>query len=233
MGDFRHVQNWVFDLDNTLYPAEYNLFAQIDIRMTRFVANLLDLPPVEARKIQKDYYVRYGTTLSGLMNEHSVKPEDFMDYVHNIDVSHVSHDEILAATISNLPGRKFIFTNGSQKHAANVTSALGIEAIFDGVFDIRDAGYVPKPHPDAYHLFLERYDIEPGTAAMFEDIIVNLEVPEKLGMKTILVCSGSDWLKNEPSAKRPAHLDDDAPHVHFRTNNLTDFLSGLKTTANS
>lgn len=231
MGDFRHICDWVFDLDNTLYPAECNLFKQIDIRMTEFVGTLLNLPHLEARKVQKDYYQRYGTTLSGLMNEHDVEPHDFMDYVHDIDLSMLPVNKQLAEQLEKLPGRRFVLTNGSVRHALNITQKLGIDHLFDGFFDIKAADYVPKPHQQTYERFLAVHDINPKKAVMFEDLSVNLEAPNALGMTTVLVCTQSDWISDEPEDKRPARLDDEAPHVHHRTDDLTGFLSGLMTSA--
>ena len=144
-GAFAGTRLWIFDLDNTLYPAECNLFAQIDQRMSAFIQDLLGLDPVAARKVQKDLYYEHGTTLSGLMAKHDVKPDAFMDFVHDIDLAPVSHMPELAAAISRLEGRKFIFTNGSARHAERVAGKLGVLDAFDGIFDIAAGGYVPKP----------------------------------------------------------------------------------------
>lgn len=231
MVDFTHIDHWVFDLDNTLYPAECQLFAQIDARMTEFVQRALSLPHADARKVQKDYYVEYGTTLSGLMREHDIPPEEFMDYVHDIDLSAITPNNRLAALIDALPGQKYVFTNGSVKHALNVKRALGIDHLFDGIFDIKAAEYVPKPNRSAYDLFLKRYEINPSRAAMFEDIAANLEVPHDLGMETVLVCSAAQWIQDEPAAKRPAHPDDNIAHVRHKTTDISSFLDGLKLAA--
>ncbi|MEO0673953.1 MAG: pyrimidine 5'-nucleotidase, partial [Pseudomonadota bacterium] len=217
MPDFAHINSWIFDLDNTLYPAECQLFAQIDARMTSFVEQTLGLPHGQARKIQKQYYVQYGTTLSGLMIEHDVPPTDFMDYVHDIDVSAVTPCTRLAATIAALPGRRFVFTNGSVKHADNVLGRLGIANLFDEIFDIAAAGYVPKPKAQPYDIFAKTHDLDPRRAVMFEDIADNLRVPHKMGMGTVLVCSRAEWLNDEPAAKRPAHPDDQFAHVDHKT----------------
>lgn len=227
MTDFSHITDWVFDLDNTLYPAECQLFAQIDAKMTEFVERKLGLPYADARKIQKDFYVQYGTTLSGLMIEYDVPPEEFMDYVHDIDVSGVTPCDRLIAHITALPGRRYVFTNGSAKHAANVTGRLGIDHLFDGVFDIHAADYVPKPHAQPYERFIAAHDLDPARAVMFEDIAANLEVPHAMGMTTVLVCSEAQWLADEPAAKRPAHPDDDAAHVTYKTSDLAGFLGDV------
>jgi len=227
--DFSHITAWVFDLDNTLYPADCNLFAQIDQRMTRFIEDLLSLPHAEARRLQKDFYVKYGTTLSGLMNEHGVKPHDFMDFVHDIDLSPVEENKQLAELITSLPGEKYIFTNGSVRHAENVTSKLGVSGLFHSIFDIAAAEYTPKPHRETYDKFLAQHDLIPTQAAMFEDIACNLEAAHALGMTTVLIASDAAWLADEPAGKRPALPTDTHDHVHHVTDDLTGFLGSIET----
>jgi len=227
--DFRHIDRWVFDLDNTLYAAECRLFSQIDARMTDFIRDRLALPEPEARKLQKDYYVRYGTTMSGLMTEHDVDPEHFLDYVHDIDLAPVAPNPALGAALAALPGERYIYTNGSVRHAENVIGALGIADLFTEIFDIKAAQYTPKPHREPYELFLKLHDIAPDRAAMFEDLAQNLEAPHALGMTTVLVCSDAAWLADEPHDKRPARPGDAAPHVHYATDDLTAFLMSATT----
>ena len=140
-GKFGHLTDWVFDLDNTLYPAECDLFAQIDVRMTEFVSRVLDLHPVEARKVQKDYYATYGTTLSGLMQVHQIDPADFLHHVHDIDLSPLPDLPVLREAIRALPGRKFVYTNGSRHHAERVVEKMQLEHLFHGSFGIEDADY--------------------------------------------------------------------------------------------
>ena len=223
-ADFACVNSWVFDIDNSLYPAACNLFAQIDARMTGFIENRLGLSREEARKLQKAFYVQYGTTLSGLMHEHNVKPHDFMDYVHDIDLTPISENKKLAGLIKALPGKKYIFTNGSVRHAENVAGKLGIVNLFDGIFDIAAADYKPKPHRAPYEKFIARHGIDPTKAAMFEDMACNLEVPHAMGMRTVLVASDAPWLDDEPASKRPATPSDRHDHVHYLTENLATFL---------
>lgn len=221
---FGHVDTWVFDLDNTLYPAECHLFRQIDQRMTDFIAETLSLDGPEARRLQKAYYAKYGTTLSGLMTEHGVKPQTFMDYVHDIDLSALSPNPVLRDAIRALPGKKYIFTNGSVRHAENVAGAIGVVDLFDGLFDIAQADYCPKPHEPAYNAFHRSFDINPSRAAMFEDMPQNLEVPHASGMMTVLVQSSAEWFDDEPADKRPARPGEQFDHVHHVTTDLTDFL---------
>ncbi len=231
MTDLSHVESWIFDLDNTLYAAECQLFAQIDVRMAAFIREHLSLDHDEARRLQKHYYVKYGTTMSGLMTEHNVCPDTFMEFVHDIDLGVVPENPSLALALTALPGRKFIYTNGSVRHAENVGQALGILHLFDEIFDIKAAGYAPKPMRESYELFLKSHGVDPTRAAMFEDLTQNLEAPHALGMTTVLVCSDAAWLADEPHDKRPARIGETAPHVHFATNDITAFLQNVRTAA--
>lgn len=221
LKNFLDTRAWIFDLDNTLYPAESNLFAQIDQRMGEFISDYLDLPFADARVLQKSYYVSYGTTLSGLMIEHDLKPDKFLDYVHDIDVSMLTPSPELGQAIEQLPGEKYIFTNGSQAHAENVAGQLGVLDKFDGVFDIGDAGYVPKPEPVTYEKFLKAHNVTAYEAAMFEDMPHNLEAPHDLGMVTILVHSE---FYDHPVQKRIKEWDAPPEHVHHMTEDLLGFL---------
>jgi putative hydrolase of the HAD superfamily len=229
--DLSHIDAWVFDLDNTLYPADCNLFAQIDARMAAFIREHLGLAPEDARRLQKDYYVRYGTTMCGLMREHAVAPEDFLDFVHDIDLSPVEPNAALCERIAALPGRKFVFTNGSERHAENVMGKLGIDGLFDEIFDIKAADYLPKPHRETYERFLGAHEIAAATAAMFEDLAHNLEAAHALGMTTVLVSSRAEWIADEPAHKRPARPEDRHDHVHHVTDDLAGFLGAARTKA--
>ena len=221
MDAFLDTRAWIFDLDNTLYPAQSNLFAQIDQRMGEFIAEYLDLPFADARVLQKSYYVGYGTTLAGLMAEHGLKPEKFLDYVHDIDVSMLDPSPELARAIEELPGKKYIFTNGSQAHAENVAGQLGVLDKFDGVFDIGDADFVPKPDASAYDKFLKAHNVTPRIAAMFEDMPHNLEAPHALGMATVLVHSE---YYDHPVQRRIKEWVQPPEHVHHMTEDLLGFL---------
>ncbi len=227
MENFHDTRAWIFDLDNTLYPAECNLFAQVDQRMGEFIASYLNLPFADARVLQKSYYVSYGTTLSGLMIEHDLKPEKFLEYVHDIDVSNLPPSPELAAAIEALPGEKYIFTNGSRKHAENVAGQLGVLDKFNDVFDIGAAGFVPKPDPKAYDMFLKAHNVTSHEAAMFEDMPHNLEAPHQLGMVTVLVHSE---FYDHPIQKQIKDWAEPPDHVHHMTEDLLGFLGEVNET---
>ena len=192
---------------------------------------LTALPAERARYLQKHFYAKYGTTLSGLMREHDVPPEDFLDYVHDIDLAPLSENQALRTAISRLPGKRYVFTNGSVRHAENVAGKIGILDLFDGIFDIAAAEYLPKPHQDTYRRFTDHFAIRPASAAMFEDMPDNLKAAHAMGKTTVLVQSEAGWFADEPEDKRPAAPGQTFDHVHHVTEDLTSFLTGLKTAA--
>ena len=204
-----HVDTWIFDLDNTLYPARYNLFDLVDRRIGAFIASALDLDPAAARRLQKDYFVNYGTTLRGLMLNHGVDPESFLAFVHDIDVSRVPPSPGLEGALARLGGRKLVFTNGSTSHAERVIARLGVARHIDAIFDIADAGYLPKPHPETYAALLARHEIDPRSAAMVEDIARNLAPAAALGMTTVWVQNDSAWGREGSDGVRIDHVIDD------------------------
>ena len=223
-----HVADWVFDLDNTLYPAECDLFAEIDTRMTDFVARLTGLERLEARKLQKHYYATYGTTLSGLMTEHGLDPAEFLHYVHEIDLSPLPDLPHLRAAIAALPGRKFIYTNGPRRHAERVIEKMGLAHLFNDSFGIEESAYTPKPHLPAYQSFCRIHKVEPQGAAFFEDLARNLLPAKSLGFTTVLVQSAKDW-SHEPIEARPAGAGDvfwgdGNGHIDYITGDLAGFL---------
>lgn len=221
---FSHVENWIFDLDNTLYPHDTNLFSQIDVRMTAYVEQLLDLPRDEARKVQKDFYQKYGTTLKGLMECHNIDPDDFLQKVHDIDYTWLKPNPELGEIIKSLPGRRFIFTNGDRPHAENAAKQLGILDAFDDIFDIVAADLTPKPERYTYDKFLNSFGINSQKSAMFEDLARNLTVPKTLGMKTVLVVPNNF----EPDFSEIWESDPEfTDQVDFVTDDLTSFLRSL------
>jgi putative hydrolase of the HAD superfamily len=224
---FAEVETWVFDLDNTLYPHHLNLWQQVDERIRDYIVDFLHVTRDEAFRMQKDYYRRYGTTLRGLMQEHGVAPDRFLDIVHQIDHSAVKPNAPLGAAIAALPGRKFILTNGTRRHADAVMTRLEIDQHFDDIFDIAAAELEPKPGRAVYDRFVAHHRVEPKRAAIFEDLARNLEVPHGLGMTTVLVVPAGagvvlreDW---ELAGRDAAHVD----HV---TDDLTGFLRDIGAT---
>ena len=223
-ADFAHVRDWVFDLDNTLYPHHVNLFAQIDKNMTAYVSALLGLSREDARALQKQYYYDHGTTLKGLMLHHNIDPLDFLEKAHAIDYGVLSPDLSLGEAIRALPGRKFIFTNGSVKHAEMAAKALGILDHFDDVFDIVAAEYMPKPAGATYDKFMALHRIETQQAVMFEDLPRNLLVPKTLGMKTVLLIPQND---NHEFVEAWEKRSEEDKHIDYATSDLTAFLNAL------
>ena len=221
---FGGITEWVFDLDNTLYPRHCDLFAQIDWKMTDYVADLLDLPKDDARKLQKDMYREYGTTLRGLMVRYEIDPHDFLDKVHDIDYSPVLPNPVLGEMIAALPGRKHIFTNGDVPHARRTTDRLGISDHFESWFDIVASDLVPKPAEAPYRTFLKTHDVEPLKAVMFEDMPRNLEIPKQKGMSTVLLVAAEE----ESSRREVWELDGkNSAHIDFISDNLNQFITGI------
>jgi putative hydrolase of the HAD superfamily len=196
--DFRHVRTWIFDLDNTLYEARSDVFPQIERRMGEFVARLLRLAPAEAKAVQKALYRAHGTTLNGLVKEYGIDPETFLAYVHDIDLSCLMPQPRLTEAIARLPGKHFVFTNGCRHHAGRVLERLALTPLFDGIWDIRACGFVPKPDAAAYRKVVAAAGIAPEAAAMFDDIPGNLIAAHDLGMTTIWLNSGAPWSKEGP-----------------------------------
>lgn len=188
----RHIDCWIFDLDNSLYPASANLFALIDIRMSQFIQHLFACGDDEARRVQKRYFHEHGTTLAGLMASHGVDPHEFLDFVHDIDLARIAADPKLVAALDRLPGRKFVFTNGDEKYAKRVLDRLGLANAFDGLHDIHAMAYVPKPDPRSYAAMCERYAIAPERALFVEDMARNLAPAKALGMTTVWIDNGSE-----------------------------------------
>jgi putative hydrolase of the HAD superfamily len=221
---FDHVETWIFDLDNTLYPHHVNLWQQVDERIRDYIASYLEVTREEAFRLQKDYYQRYGTSMRGLMTEHGMEPDDFLDYVHQIDHSPLEPNAALGVAIESLAGRKLILTNGTRRHADAVLARLKLDRHFEDVFDIVAAELEPKPSPQTYHRFLELHGVEAGKAAMFEDLARNLAVPHALGMTTVLVVPEHT---REVFRERWELEGRDDPHVDHVTDDLVAFLEAI------
>jgi putative hydrolase of the HAD superfamily len=214
---FAHIRNWVFDLDNCLYPASTGLFSLIDERMGAYIQRLLDCDPVEAKRVQKAHFHEHGTTLAGLMREQGVDPHHFLDDVHAIPLDRVSQDERLGSALSRLPGRKFVYTNGDAPYARRVLQAIGIDTHFDQLHDIHASDLRPKPDPYGYRLLCERFGIDPAQALLADDMVQNLAPAKALGMTTVWVDNGSE---------RGNHNYDDAV-VDVAVTNIGEWLESI------
>ncbi|MBP2513542.1 pyrimidine 5'-nucleotidase [Sphingomonas sp. PvP018] len=215
-----HVRNWIFDLDNTLYPASADLFSQVDARMTGFIQDLLGLEHDEARRVQKGYFHNHGTTLSGLMTEHHVDPHAFLAHVHDIEMDVLEHDAPLVAAIAKLPGRKLIFTNGDTPYALKILDRLGLGASFEAIHDIHAMDLMPKPHASAYAGFCTAFDIDPAQSLFVDDMVRNLLPAKAIGMTTVWVDNGSE---QSPGAERD--------HIDFTTPVLAPWLETILETS--
>jgi putative hydrolase of the HAD superfamily len=213
MKGFSHIDTWVFDLDNTLYPASCRLFDQMHVRMSDFIVNEFQVSVAEAQRLRGDYFRKYGTTLRGLMLEHDMQPTRFLDYVHEIDYAAVAESAALRDALSKLQGRKLIFTNGTVRHAQRVLNKLGCADQFEAIYDIVESDYIPKPDRAPYEKFLALHDVKPETSAFFEDLSHNLIVPRDMGMTTVLISDAGE-------TEMPAHVD----HV---THDIAAFLGGV------
>jgi putative hydrolase of the HAD superfamily len=217
MKIFNSIKYWIFDLDNTLYSGQTQVFAQVDKKMSKYISDKLNVDIKKAREIQKNYFYQYNTTLNGMIKNHKIDPEEFLEFVHDVDISFLQKDYKLAEEIEKLNGKKIIFTNGSRKHALNVTKKIGIDKLFDGIFDIVNADYIPKPSIEPYKKLVEKHKIDSNLSVFIEDIARNLKPAYEMGMKTV-------WIENEePWAKEFS----DKEFVNYRTNNLSNFLKRI------
>jgi putative hydrolase of the HAD superfamily len=222
---FEHVETWVFDLDNTLYPHHLNLWQQVDERIRDYIMRFLQVSREEAFRLQKDYYRRFGTSMRGLMTLHGMAPDDFLDFVHQIDHSPLEPNPALGFAIEALPGRKLVLTNGTRRHAEEVLSRLALDRHFDDVFDIVAAELEPKPSAQTYDRFLKAHRVDATAAAMFEDLARNLVIPHALGMRTVLVVpEHSREVFREEWELEGRH----APHVDHVTDDLVGFLKRIR-----
>lgn len=216
LAPLRHIRNWIFDLDNTLYPASANLFAQIDDRITGYIADRLELDRMAARRLQKDYFHTHGTTLFGMMAEHGVDPHEFLAYVHDVEMDVLDHDAPLVAAIARLPGRKLVFTNGDAPYAMKVLARLGLAEAFEAIHDIHAMRYVPKPSPSAYHGLISGNGIDPRESLFVEDMARNLKPAKALGMTTVWIDNGSE--------QSP---DDDRSFIDYTTRDIAAWLDAI------
>ena len=217
MKSFKSINYWLFDLDNTLYSGKTKVFEQIDKKMSKFISEKLNVDIKKAKEIQKNYFYQYDTTLNGMIKNHKIDANEFLEFVHDIDISFLKNDIALKQEIEKLDGKKIIFTNGPRKHALNVTKKIGIQHCFDDIFDIVDSNFVPKPSIEPYKKLVKKHKIDPNLCAFVEDIARNLKPAYEMGMKTV-------WIENdEPWAKKFS----DNSFVNYKTNNLSEFLKKI------
>jgi len=217
MKELKSIKYWIFDLDNTLYSGKTRVFEQVDKKMSEYISKKLNVSTAEAKEIQKNYFHEYNTTLNGMIKNHKIDADEFLEFVHNIDIDFLKKDLILGEELKKLDGKKIIFTNGSRKHALNVTKRIGIDQYFDDIFDIIDSEFVPKPAIQPYKKLVEKHKIDPKLCGFVEDIARNLKPAYEMGMKTV-------WIENdEPWAKKFS----DGDFIDFKTNNLSEFLKQI------
>ena len=205
------IETWIFDLDNTLYPARCNLFAEAEARMAHFIVHELGLTLTlaDAHALRRRFFLDHGTTLRGLMLEHGIEPKRFLDYVHEIDLSPVPPDPDLVAAVAALPGRKLVFTNGTADYAERVIARIGLTGQFLAIHDIIACDYLPKPDPSGYELLLRRHGVAPETALMVEDMARNLPPAAALGMTTAWVSTPKDWAREGAAPGDIHHVVED------------------------
>ena len=217
MKELQKIRYWLFDLDNTLYSGTTKVFEQVDKKMSQFISEKLNVDLKEAKKIQKKYFYEYNTTLNGMIKNHKINADEFLDFVHDIDVDFLKEDIQLGQELKKLNGKKIIFTNGSRKHAINITQRIGIDQYFDDIFDIVDSEFIPKPSIEPYIKLVKKHKIDPNLCVFIEDIARNLKPAYEMGMKTV-------WIENdEPWAKKYS----DSEFINYKTNNLAEFLKKI------
>jgi len=215
--DLIDTKFWIFDLDNTLYSGQTKVFAEVSKNMSAYISKKLNIDLVKAKEIQTKYFYQNGTTLSGLMKYDNIDPYEFLDFVHNIDISWLPKDQLLREELLKIKEKKYIFTNGSHSHVKNITKQLGISDLFDGAFAITDADFIPKPSIEPYKKLVKKFDLNPKKSILIEDIAHNLKNAKHLGMKTV-------WLENNEAF---ASKDKDKPYIDYKIKNLSGFLQEI------
>lgn len=217
MKEFKKIKNFIFDCDGVLYDDLEGVFGQVSKRMTEYISQKLDLSLEKAKELQTNYFHKYNTSLNGLMIHHDINPQEFLKYVHDINLDFLKKDLKLRKELIELKTKKFVFTNGSHEHASNITKTLGISDLFDGFFDITDCNFIPKPSIKPYKKLIDKFNIKPSETVFIEDIAINLEPAKKLGMKTV-------WLKNNEYWGKK---DSDKKFVDLKIENLSSFLKEI------
>ena len=217
MKELKNIEYFIFDLDGTCYLQLEEVFGQVSKRMGEFISTKLNVDLKKAKEIQKEYFHKYNTTLNGLILNNKVDAHEFLKYVHDIDISFLKKDKILREELIKLKAKKYIFTNGSHDHILNVTKHLGIEDLFDGMWDIVDSNFKPKPLIEPYNMLIKKFNINPEKAIFIDDIAKNLESAKKIGMKTAWLINNEDWGKK----------DADKSYIDYRIKSLPSFLQEI------
>ena len=219
----KKIKNILFDCDGVLYQDLESVFGQVSKRMTKYISDKLKIDLVKAKELQKNYFHKYNTSLNGLMIHHDIPPMDFLNYVHDIDLSFMEKDIVLREEIEKLNLRKFVFTNGSKEHVKNITTHLGIDDLFDDVFDIVDADFNPKPAAKAFDLMIKKFEIDPSETLYIEDIAKNLSIGKERGATTVWLINNEYWGKKES----------DKDYIDYKIENLSLFLKEIRLLKNS
>jgi len=217
MKEFKNIKNFIFDCDGVLYRDLESVFGQVSKRMTKYIAEKLNLDLKKAKELQTNYFHKYNTSLNGLMIHHNINPSEFLKYVHEINLDFMEKDLVLRKELLKLDAKKLVFTNGSHKHITNITKHLGIHDLFDGAFDITDCNYVPKPAIEPYKVLINKFGINPEETVFIDDIAKNLEPAKKLGMKTVWLINNEYWGKK----------DSDKDFIDLKIENLSSFLKEI------
>ena len=218
MKEFENIKNFIFDCDGVLYNDLEKVFGQVSKRMTSYISKKLNLDLKKAKELQTNYFHKYNTSLNGLMIHHDINPNDFLKYVHEINLDFLEKDLFLREELIKLKAKKFVFTNGSHEHVANITKHLGINDLFDGSFDITDCNFIPKPSIEPYKKLLQKFDINPKETVFIEDIAKNLQPAKKLGMKTVWLVNNEYWGKK----------DSDKEFIDYKIKNVSLFLKEIR-----
>ena len=218
MKELKNIKNILFDCDGVLYQDLEAVFGQVSRKMTEYISNKLNVDLKKAKELQTNYFHKYNTSLNGLMIHHEIDPKEFLDFVHDIDLSFLEKDTALRHELENINLRKFVFTNGSHDHVKHITSTLGIDDQFDGIFDIVDAEYHPKPEAKAFDLMIEKFKIDPKETLYIEDIAKNLSIGKERGTITAWLINDEEWGKKESNKE----------YIDYKIENLTLFLKEIR-----
>ena len=223
MKNLANIKNILFDCDGVLYQDLEAVFGQVSKKMTEYISKKLNIDLIKAKELQTNYFHKYNTSLNGLMIHHDIPPREFLDYVHDIDLSFLEEDKTLKYELENIKLNKYVFTNGSKEHAKNITTHLGIDDQFDGVFDIVDAEYHPKPEAITFDLMVQKFKIDPNETLYIEDIAKNLSIGKERGTITAWLINDEYWGKKES----------EKDYIDYKIENLSLFLKEIRLLKNS